>query len=88
MKMSHKLNRYGNYLRVKTYSGDSTPSSIKEKSLEKGHIVRLNAYSKSKGWFTYGYLFNIRDIRVRREKTMRVLRSLGVSDNDLRRMRL
>lgn len=84
----HTLNRFGNFLRVKTYRGTAKPSKMKQENVEKGHIIKLKAWNKRKGWFTYGYLFNIRDIRVRREKTMKVIRALGVSEMDLKRMRL
>jgi len=85
-----KINRYGNFLRVYVNTVRYfNPYKIKIEVIDGEHIKKiLTRKSGSEKWVIYAYQFNIYDIKVRREKTMRKLRGIGVSESDLRQINI
>jgi len=79
----------GTYVRVKTYSGKVQPTKYRYDDVgEVGHTQRIAAFHKSKGWFTYGWIFKKLDVKNRRAKTMTLLRTIGVKEADIKRLGL
>lgn len=86
------IRKTGSYVRVKTYRGSYNPSNSKDwryKDVgDPGHSQMLLMKDKNGGWVVYGWIFKKSDIRNRRIKTMRVLRSIGVTESDLKNLKL
>ena len=83
------IRQTGTYVRVRTYKGKVTPTKFRYHDVgDSGHTQRLAGYHKSKGWFTYGWLFKKSDVKNRRMKTVGILRKIGVKEADLKRLNL
>ena len=89
VKMANRLKpniqKTGTYVRIKVYKGKLTPSQFKYQEVgDKGHTQKISGYHSKKGWFTYGWVFKKLDIKNRREKTMKILRGIGIKEADLK----
>ena len=81
--------KMGRYLRVRIYKGKYRPKEFRYHDIgTPGHTQRISAYNYKKGWFTYGFIFRLIDIKNRRPKTILMLRKLGITEKDLKRMNL
>ncbi len=84
-----RITESGTFIRVKVYKGNLNPTKMSYENVEdEGHTQKLIAYHPKKGNFTYGWIFKKLDIKNRRSKTMRILRSIGVKEIELKRMNL
>lgn len=81
--------KMGRYLRVRTYKGKYQPKEFRYHDVgTPGHTQRIAAFNSRKGWFTYGFLFKLSDVKNRRPKTMAILRRLSIREQTLRRLGL
>jgi len=84
MKRKLYIRKLGTHLRVRVYSGKYRPTKFRYHDVgSKKHTQRISAYHPKKGWFTYGWIFKLSDVKNRRKKTMTVLRRLGIKERDL-----